>query len=197
MGKELSEMSLEELWELFPIFLVAPNDKWHVFYGEMESFLKIILSECSIERISHIGSTAITGIWAKNIVDVLIEVSEGSDIWSTAKVMEKNGFLRMSAEMGRVSFNRGYTKDGFADKVFHVHLRYVGDNDELYFRDYLNEHTQIAKEYEAMKLELWNLFEHDRDAYTDAKAGFVRKWTSEAKKLYAEKYKKARGGAFG
>ncbi len=197
MGKELSEMSLEELWELFPIILVAPNDKWHVFYDEMESFLKTILSECPIERISHIGSTAITGIWAKNIVDVLIEASEGSDIWGTAKVIEKNGFLRMSAEMGRVSFNRGYTKDGFTDKVFHVHLRYVGDNDELYFRDYLNEHTQIAKEYEAMKLELWNLFEHDRDAYTDAKTGFVRKWTSEAKKLYAGKYKKARSGAFG
>ena len=95
MGKELSEMPLEELWELFPVFLVPHNDKWNIFYDEMESFLKITLSQCQVERISHIGSTAISGIWAKDIVDVLIEVSKDSDIENTAKVIEKNGFIRM------------------------------------------------------------------------------------------------------
>jgi len=188
MGKELSEMSLEELWELFPIVLVAHNDKWKIFYDEIEAFLKIILSECPVERISHIGSTAISGIWAKDIVDVLIEVSKHFDIWNTAKVIEKNGFIRMSTETGRISFNRGYTKAGFADKVFHVHLRYIGDNDELYFRDYLNEYPQIAKEYETLKLQLWKQFEYNRDAYTNAKTAFVRKWTSEAKRVYEGKY---------
>lgn len=188
MGKELSEMSLEELWALFPIFLVEHNDKWNIFYDEMECFLKNILSELPVERISHIGSTAISGIWAKNIVDILIEVSKGSDIQKTAKAIEENGFILMSTEEDRISFNRGYTKEGFADKVFHIHLRYVGDNDELYFRDYLNEHTQIAKEYETMKLKLWKLFEHDRDAYTNAKTAFVMKWTSEAKRVYAGRY---------
>ena len=88
----------------------------------------------------------------------------------------------MSTEPNRISFNRGYTEDGFADKVFHVHLRYAGDNDELYFRDYLNEHTQIAK------LQLWKLFEHNRDAYTEAKTEFVKKWTSKAKRVYAGRY---------
>lgn len=188
MGKELSEKTLEELWELFPIFLVAHNEKWNAYYDEIELFLKKILSECPIERISHIGSTAISGIWAKDIVDILVEVSKHYDMEIAARIIEKNGFIRMSAETGRISFNRGYTKDGFADKVFHVHLRYAGDNDELYFRDYLNEHTQIAKEYEAIKLQLWKQFEHDRDAYTNAKTEFVRKWTSEAKKAYESKY---------
>lgn len=188
MEKELSEMSLGELWELFPIFLIPHNGKWNIFYGEIESFLKAALLECPIERISHIGSTAISGIWAKDIVDVLIEVSKDSDIRNTAKVIEKNGFIRMSTEANRISFNRGYTKDGFADKVFHVHLRYTGDNDELYFRDYLNEHTQVAREYETMKLHLWKLFEHDRDAYTNAKTEFIKKWTSEAKRAYAGRY---------
>lgn len=188
MSKELSEMSLEELWELFPISLVEHNGKWDRFYDEMESFLEHTLSECPVERISHIGSTAISGIWSKDIVDVLIEISEDSDILDTARVIEQNGFIRMSTEADRISFNCGYTKDGFADKVFHVHLRYLGDNDELYFRDYLNEHPQIAREYEAMKLQLWKLFEHNRDAYTDAKTEFIRRWTSEAKKVYAGRY---------
>lgn len=186
--KELSEMSLEELWELFPISLVAHRDQWKIDYKEMETFLKSILSECPVERISHIGSTAIADIWAKNIVDILIEVSADSDIENTAKVMEKNGLIRMSSKTNRISFNRGYTKDGFADKVFHIHLRYSGDHDELYFRDYLNEHIQIAREYETEKLRFWKLFEHNRDAYTNAKTEFIRKWTLEAKKVYAGRY---------
>ena len=94
MAKELSEMSLEELWELFPIFLVEHNDKWNKNYKEIELFLKKVLSRCPVERISHIGSTAVEGIWAKDIVDVLIEVSRDSDIERTAKVMEENGFIK-------------------------------------------------------------------------------------------------------
>lgn len=188
MGKELLEMSLEELWELFPIFLVEHSDKWKLYYEEIEDFLNYRLSQCPVKRISHVGSTAISGIWAKDIVDVLIEVSEDSDIEKAAKIIEKNGFIRMSAEADRISFNFGYTKDGFADKVFHVHLRYAGDNDELYFRDYLNEHPQIAKEYERMKLRLWKQFEHNREAYTNAKTEFVHKYTSVAKQVYLGRY---------
>lgn len=185
MGKELSEMSLEELWELFPIRLVPHSDKWKHYYDEMVIFLNSILSEEPIERISHIGSTAIANIWAKDIVDILIEEPTDSDMEHTAKTMERNGFIRMSTEAGRISLNYGYTKEGFAERVFHVHLRYSGDHDELYFRDYLNEHPQIAREYEEIKLRLWKQFEHDRDAYTNAKTAFIRTWTKEAKKVYA------------
>lgn len=188
MGKELSEMSLEELWALFPIFLVAPREEWKGCYEEIEALIKDGLAECPVERISHIGSTAIAGIWAKDIVDVLIEVSKDSDIEDAAKAIEGIGFIRMSTAENRISFNRGYTKDGFAEKVFHVHLRYFGDNDELYFRDYLNEYPQIAKEYELRKMQLWKQFEHNRDAYTSVKTEFVRKWTDEAKKVYAGRY---------
>ncbi|MDE7417391.1 MAG: GrpB family protein [Lachnospiraceae bacterium] len=188
MGKALSEMTLEELWELFPIFLVEPRDQWASSYSNIESILTEVLSECPVERISHIGSTSIHGIWAKDIVDVLIEITVDSDMELIAKRIEENGFIRMASASNRVSFNRGYTEDGFAENVYHVHLRYDGDNDELYFRDYLNEHTQVAKDYELMKLKLWKQYEHNRDAYTDAKAEFVKKWTSKARKAYDGRY---------
>ncbi len=80
MGKALSEMSVEELWELFPIFLVEPSDRWESSYDKIESLLKEAISECPVERISHIGSTAIQGIWAKHIVDVLVEITSNSDM---------------------------------------------------------------------------------------------------------------------
>ena len=72
--------------------------------------------------------------------------------------------------------------------MYHIHLRYTGDNDELYFRDYLNEHPRIAGEYEALKLALWKKYEHDRDAYTDAKTAFIRKWTAQARSVYGKRY---------
>ena len=72
MGKELSEMTLEELWDLFPIFLVQHDDQWNGYYEEIEAVITDLLKDYQIKRISHIGSTAIQGIWAKNIVDVMV-----------------------------------------------------------------------------------------------------------------------------
>lgn len=188
MSKELSEMTLEELWELFPIFLVAPNEKWSDYYSEIVPVIRKALDAFNVDRISHIGSTSIKGIWAKKIIDVLVEIPGQVDMEKAAQAMEQNGFIRMSSAVGRISLNRGYTKDGFAEKVYHIHLRYTGDNDELYFRDYLNEHPGIAKEYENLKLRLWQAYEHNRDAYTDSKGDFIRKWTLEAHRVYGDKY---------
>ena len=76
MGKDLSEMTLEELWELFPIFLVAHDDRWKDSFNEIEKTLTGLLADQSVVRISHIGSTAIQGIRAKNIVDVMVEIPQ-------------------------------------------------------------------------------------------------------------------------
>lgn len=189
MGKKLSEMTLEELWELFPISLTEHKDCWAEDYREMEANLRAGLSEIPIVRISHIGSTAIASIWAKDIVDILVEVAQAENLKTVAKAIEKIGFTMMSSSVNRYSFNWGYTEEGFAQKVYHLHLRYAGDNDELYFRDYMNAHPLCAKEYESLKLDLWKKFEHDRDGYTAAKTAFVEKYTAEAKKQYPNRYK--------
>lgn len=190
MGKKLSEMALEELWMLFPIQLTEYNDGWEKQYREMAEDLEKKLSSRKVIRISHIGSTAIKGIWAKPIVDILVEISLDEDIQAAARQIEKCGFLRMSEQKGRISFNKGYTENGFAEKVYHLHLRYEGDNDELYFRDYLIDHPGIAKEYERLKLSLWRQYEHNRDAYTEAKTNFVKKHTAGARSQYGNRYLK-------
>ena len=103
MGKELSDMTLEELWELFPIFLVEHDDKWLGQYEEIEGRLAELLSGCAVGRISHIGSTAVDGIWAKDIVDVMVELSSQSDLDKAAETLERSGFTMMSDEGERVS----------------------------------------------------------------------------------------------
>ncbi len=179
MDKKLSEMSLEELWQRFPIFLTEHQDCWKNWYAEEKIFLEKIIPRNS--KINHIGSTAINSIWAKPIVDILVEVPKECDLAAIKNLLTESGYICMSENSERLSFNKGYTENGFAEKVFHLHLRHIGDNDELFFRDYLIEHPDIAREYEKMKLTLWKKFEHDRDGYTAAKTEFVQKYTNEAK----------------
>lgn len=177
MSKKLSEMTLEELWTLFPIILTEHRDCWESHFIEEAAMLKTILPKDAV--ISHIGSTAIKGIYSKPIVDILVEV--GGALPSVSAIIENSGYIKMSEEARRISFNKGYTESGFADKVYHLHLRLFGDNEEIYFRDYLIAHPDVAKEYEALKKSLWKKFEHDRDGYTRAKTEFVLKYTSLAK----------------
>lgn len=180
MVKKLSEMTLEELWQLFPIFLTEYQPEWADWYREQEALLRAKLPAGEVVRISHIGSTAVKTIWAKPIVDILVEVNPECEMASLEPALVDCGYRCMSRGEGGMSFNKGYTERGFADKVFHLHLRRAGDHRELYFRDYLIEHPEIAREYEQMKLALWKQFEHDRDGYTNAKTAFVEKYTEMA-----------------
>ena len=186
MAKKLSEMTLEELWQLFPIYLTEHQAVWHEWYKEEEARLRELLPAGT--RLNHIGSTAVKGIWAKPIIDILAEVPEEYPLASVSGRLTEHGWTRMAADERRMSFNQGYTAQGFAERVFHLHLRYAGDHDELYFRDYLKEHPGAAKEYEQLKLSLWKRFEHDRDGYTAAKGALVAQYTAEAKQLYANRY---------
>lgn len=189
MDKELSQMSLEELWKLFPIKLTEHNNDWKKWYRDESENLKNILTNIDVKRISHIGSTAIKNIWAKPTVDILIEIEDENDFASVKSLLLNNGYICMSENEQWLIFNKGYTKDGYAERVFHIHIRLSGNNDELYFRDFMNDHEQLAKEYEKLKLSLWKKFEHNRDAYTDAKTDFIQIYTKLAKKEYGDRYK--------
>ncbi|MCY7019338.1 GrpB family protein [Streptococcus sanguinis] len=188
MSPSLEEMSLEELWQLFPIFLRKHQDECKDWYEEERLQLLSFLPEHQIVRLSHIGSTSVKTIWAKPIVDILLEIPKETDMAVMRNLLLQNGYLLMSESKGRMSFNKGYTPSGFAERVFHLHLRYEGDHDELYFRDYLQEHPAVAKDYEKLKLSLWKQYEHNRDAYTEAKTDFIKNYTEKAKKLYGRRY---------
>lgn len=187
MSKKLSEMTLEELWQLFPILLTEHNDKWNAWYDEEYKRLCSILSGMQA-RISHIGSTAIENIWAKPIIDILVEIPSADAISKAKELIVQNGYICMAENTQSISFNKGYTENGYAEKVFHLHLRYWGNNDELYFRDYMNDNPMIAKDYEKLKLSLWKSYEHDRDGYTNAKYDFISEYTKKAKQIYKDRY---------
>lgn len=173
-GKDLNKMSLEELWQLFPIVITQHNPRWKFWADEEISLLHCILNSYS-PIINHIGSTAIPSICAKPIIDILVEIAPEANWNSIKDLFLSNGYICMSYSPDRMSFNKGYTSEGYAERVFHIHIRKAGDNDEIYFRDYLKNHPLAAKEYEALKLSLLPEFKNNRDGYTQAKTAFVQK----------------------
>lgn len=190
MRKALSEMDLDELWRLFPIRLEPWREEWAQWYLEEAEALWQLLPDGHICRIEHIGSTAIGGIWAKPIVDILVELNAGREITEAGSHLEQGGYLLMSADASRRSYNKGYTLEGFAERIFHIHLRQEGDHDELYFRDCLRADRQAAGEYERLKLRLWREYEYDRNGYSSAKGAFVRQYTAVGRGKFQGRYER-------
>lgn len=172
MNASLHDMTLQELWQLFPICLVPHQDCWAGWYSEEQSLLRQLLPAA---RISHIGSTAVPGIMAKPTIDILLEFTAMSELETAAATLEEHGYLRMSQSTSRISLNKGYTPAGYDERVFHLHLRMAGDNAEIRFRDCLLQNPDIAHEYETLKIGLAARYRHDRDAYTAGKSDFINR----------------------
>lgn len=190
MNTKLREMNLDKPQPLFPIFLVKHKDEWANWYNEECKNLMSLIPNKSIKRISHIGSTAVPSIWTKNIIDILLEVENEKDLLIIKDMLQEHNWLYMSDDKNRISLKKGYTNSGFADKVFHLHIRIAGDNNELYFRDYLRDNPDIAKLYEKLKIRLWQQYEYDREGYTNAKSNFITQYTEKAKIEYKGRYEK-------
>ncbi len=190
MSKPLSEMSLEELWELFPIILKPHNPKYKAWYEtERQGILRQVPTG-GIARISHIGSTSVNGLVAKPTVDILLEIVDGCDYSLLTDNLNASGWSLMLEEDKpfKLEFCKGYTPEGFAEKVFHLHVRFADDWDELYFRDYLAVHPEVAAAYGELKQRLLKPYKHDRDGYTNAKSDFIIKHSAAARREFPGRY---------
>ncbi|MDR0883041.1 MAG: GNAT family N-acetyltransferase [Oscillospiraceae bacterium] len=173
-GHETDE---ERRARIYPIILSEYNPAWPQWYAEERDNLVRILGD-KIVRIQHIGSTAVPGLTAKPTVDILLEVAVGTDFSKIIAAFSEPDYICLHGEGLTVSRDplmviKGYTDTGFAERVFHIHVRESGDYDEPLFRDYLIAHPDSAAEYVALKLRLKDDFEHDRDGYTAAKGAFI------------------------
>jgi GrpB-like predicted nucleotidyltransferase (UPF0157 family) len=184
-NQDLHKMTTKEFGKLFPIIIQEPNKKWGEFYESERKQIIELFDKLEILGIEHIGSTAIPGIKAKPTIDILIEVKKNIDTKKTIDKLKSIGYQyiqRLDNPPPHMMFVKGYTIHGFSGQAFHVHIRYKGDWDELYFRDFLIENEKYANEYERVKLELAEKYNHDREAYTEAKTEFVEMINKLARK---------------
>jgi GrpB-like predicted nucleotidyltransferase (UPF0157 family) len=173
---------------------IAPYDpRWpESFLREKEHLLSCLPGEL-IRRVEHFGSTAVPGLAAKPIVDILVEVT---DLEATrtriAPVLEAQGydyFWRPTSGDDGLPFYAWFIKRDHraGARTHHVHMvegHFAEHWERLLFRDYLIEHPEVAREYQDLKFRLASRFPNDRVAYTHGKTEFIVRVTEQARRHY-------------
>ena len=193
-GKQrtLAEMTQKERSRLFPVILCEYDSVWVELFAEEKANLERLVGLNRIFPITHYGSTAVPGLLAKPTVDILLEINMDTSIEEVKTALAYPEYIQMpesdNADVPplHLMFVKGYTHEGFAEKVYHIHVRYPGDWDEIHFRDYLIAHLEAADAYATLKQRLIERFKYDRDGYTEAKGEFIKAITKRARNL-AEK----------
>ena len=98
MSNKLSEMTLEELWKLFPISLTKHNPCWADWYIEEVDCLRGLLPY-DIQYF-HVGSTAVKDIMAKPIIDILAVVDSYEEMVKSASILKEHNYIIMSEFFG-------------------------------------------------------------------------------------------------
>ena len=175
------------------VAIVPSNPVWPSMFGDEKQHLLACLPNDVIRRIEHFGSTAVPGLSAKPIVDMLVEVTSLEATKARiVPVLESQGydyFWRPTFGDDGPPFYAWFIKRHPETGVRTHHLHMVEGHfphwESLLFRDYLIERPQVAAEYEALKRRLASEFPHDRVAYTRGKREFIDRLTALAKQHYA------------
>lgn len=130
----------------------------------------------------HIGSTAIPGIAAKPIIDILMEVDEIDTLDARRAAMERLGYEAMG-EFG-ISGRRYFRKnDPSGIRTHQVHAFQAGSTGatrHLAFRDYMIAHPDAARAYSSLKESLALQHPDDFEAYMDGKDAFIQEHEARA-----------------
>lgn len=183
MPRSLHDMNSKELGRLFPVTIVDPNPNWPQWYEQERA--RLCRKMRTMVQIDHIGSTAVPGLRAKPVIDILLQIEHDCTLKTVTDAFQNLGYdiLRKPENPPpHLLCVKGYTLHGYRGRPYHVHVRYPGDWDELCFRDYLIAHPKTARDYVRLKDELAKSYRYDRDGYTDAKTDFIQAVVKQARK---------------
>ena len=130
--------------------------------------------------IEHIGSTAVPGLAAKPVIDIMAGVDSLEASREAIPELERHHYCYAAY---RIEVMHWFCKPSPAHRTHHLHLVPLGSSlwiQQLAFRDYLRTHPDVALEYGALKRRLAGAHPCDRDAYTNAKAPFVQRILAKA-----------------
>jgi GrpB-like predicted nucleotidyltransferase (UPF0157 family) len=169
---------------------IEPYDsRWPEMYMQEKLHLQSCLPIELVKRIEHFGSTAVPGLSAKPIIDILVEVlSLDKTKEIIVPILESQGydyFWRPSFGDNTPPFYAWFIKrDNNGNRTHHIHMVEAESElwDRLLFRNYLIKHPIIAHEYGELKIKLSKANYNDRAEYTKAKTDFIVKITEIAKK---------------
>ncbi len=157
-----------------PIRISPYDPDWPTSFERERVALAKAIGAWACGGIHHVGSTAVPGLDAKPIVDILVGVEDLETSRACFEPLAELGYLYAPYRSEEMHW---FCKPHPNRRTHHLHLvpisgrRYV---DELAFRDQLRADPDLVQRYAALKHELAARFPDDREAYTDAKAGFIQ-----------------------
>lgn len=172
------------------VAIAAYDPQWPELFRQEKQHLQTCLPGELLRRIEHFGSTAVPGLSAKPIIDILVEVT---DLQATrqqiAPILESQGydyFWRPAMFDGPPYYAWFIKRNSQGVRTHHIHMveKHFEHWDRLLFRDYLVAHPHIAQQYQELKMRLTSEHSGDRIAYTKGKTDFVGRITREAKRFY-------------
>ena len=184
--KSFSELTKDEISQLFPITISAYDPAWPQLYEQERKLIAQHISPALYSRIEHFGSTAVPGLSAKNTIDILLAVpfDEHTDqqLIEQMKAIGYDFNWQTEGLNTHMVFIKGYDPEKPDRQTYHIHA--APENHDLWnrihFRNYLRAQTETARAYEELKKSLAATYKHERVAYRIAKTEFVRVITEKS-----------------
>jgi GrpB-like predicted nucleotidyltransferase (UPF0157 family) len=159
-----------------PIIVVPYDEAWPSLYEEEQARIERAIGSW-VEEIEHVGSTAVLGLAAKPIIDIMVGVRSFDDSPTLVERVVGIGYEYVPEFERVMPFRRYFRKVREGRRTHQIHLVERSNAEwwdrHLLFRDYLRVHPEVAEEYTRLKYELSSRIPYDREAYTDAKTDFI------------------------
>jgi GrpB-like predicted nucleotidyltransferase (UPF0157 family) len=156
-----------------PVRIVPYDPRWPARFEREATLLQEAIGPWIVDRIHHIGSTAVPGLDAKPVIDIMVGVVDLEGSRQCFEPLARNGYQHAPFRAEEMHW---FCKPRPGRRTHHLHLVPVDSapyRDKLAFRDRLREDSRTAAAYAELKQELAGRFPRDREAYTDAKAAFI------------------------
>lgn len=179
----MAESSNENSNMGYPVIVVEYNSQWPVLYEEERDRILALIAH-KVVAIEHVGSTAVPGLGAKPIIDIMVAIHRLADAEECIEPLQRIGYEYGSPDEVGIPERRYFRKGPPQARTHHIHM-VERANDfwerHLLFRDFLRSHPEVAQEYCELKKELAVKHGPDREGYTEAKTPFIESIVSRAK----------------
>lgn len=161
--------------------IVPPDGAWPEHFSRERERLRPILGPTA-DQLQHYGSTAVPGLSAKPIIDMMGPTPTLAHADELGLALESAGYRKIDAGFFKRRFFRKEATG--PEPAFHLHLAVAPEwpiKNEILLRDWLIEHPEIAQAYEGLKLRLAAVYADDMPRYTEGKTAFLRKAVNDAR----------------
>ena len=158
-----------------PVVIVPYDPAWPLQYEEEKIRILAVIAPLVI-CMEHMGSTAVPGLAAKPVIDILIGVRSLADAPLFLPPLVSLGYDYIQKHEAVIPERRYLHRLVNGRHTHHLHMVEPASNFfkvQIAFRDYLRRHSDTRDQYAALKLDLAQRYRNDREAYTDAKSSFI------------------------